>query len=146
MIVKIDRTGPAQTRWYEYAIRFVFGGLVTALAGAIGKKWGPAVGGLFLAFPAILPASATLLEKHQRERKQRRGMAGAKRGIDAAGADAAGAAIGSIGLLAFAAICWRLLPRYPAGVVLAGATLAWALIGGTLWILRKRHFYCRPRV
>jgi hypothetical protein len=53
--------------------------------------------------------------------------------------------MGSVGLLVFAAICWRLLLRYPAAVVLAGAALAWALIGGTLWILRKRHFYCRPR-
>ena len=39
----------------------------------------PVVGGLFLAFPAIFPASATLIEKHGRERKEKAGLAGARR-------------------------------------------------------------------
>jgi hypothetical protein len=39
-------------------------------------EWGPAVVGLFLAFPAIFPASATLIEKHERQRKQRQGLTG----------------------------------------------------------------------
>jgi hypothetical protein len=30
---------------------------------------GPRVGGLFLAFPAIFPASATLVEKHEKQKK-----------------------------------------------------------------------------
>jgi len=28
------------------------------------------IGGLFLAFPAILPASATLIERHEKEKKE----------------------------------------------------------------------------
>ncbi len=138
MIVQINPSGLKETKWHEYAMRFVFGGLITAAAGAIGKEWGPVVAGLFLAFPAIFPAGATLVEKHQREKKQRKGLHGEQRGIEAAADDAVGAAMGSVGLIAFAAICWLLIPRYPAGWVLAGATLGWSLAAGSIWILRKR--------
>jgi hypothetical protein len=36
------------------------GGLVTVITGIVAKNWGPVIGGLFLAFPAIFPASATI--------------------------------------------------------------------------------------
>jgi hypothetical protein len=80
MAVKLKLSALAEGHWYEYAVRFVLGGAVTMLAGWIAAKWGPAVGGLFLAFPAIFPASATLVEKHERERKENAGLQGAKRG------------------------------------------------------------------
>ncbi|MGO8816823.1 MAG: hypothetical protein ACLQVG_19460 [Terriglobia bacterium] len=51
-MVHLDPSSLRETRWYEYATRFLFGGLITAAAGVIGKKLGPGVGGLFLAFPA----------------------------------------------------------------------------------------------
>lgn len=85
-------------------MRFVFGGTVTVLAGIVAKHFGPAIGGLFLAFPAIFPASATLLEKHQREKKKKAGISETSRGGQAAALDAYGAALGSIGLLCFALI------------------------------------------
>jgi hypothetical protein len=72
MQIKVDTSGLGQTKWYEYAVRFVAGGPVTATAGIIAKKFGPGVGGLFLAFPAIFPASATLIEKHEKQRKKRK--------------------------------------------------------------------------
>ncbi len=75
MRIKVDPSVIGQTRWYEYAIRFLFGGLITAVAGIIAKKFGPVIGGLFLAFPAIFPASATLIEKHEKEKKEREGYA-----------------------------------------------------------------------
>jgi 4-hydroxybenzoate polyprenyltransferase len=137
MIVRFDAAGLKETTWREYILRFVFGGLITAAAGAIGTKWGPVIAGLFLAFPAIFPASATLVEQHELERKQRKGMHGEQRGIDAAADDAIGAMIGSAGLLAFATICWLLIPKYPAGLVLVGATSAWALVAVSIWTLRK---------
>ena len=43
------------------------------------EKFGPGIGGLFLAFPAIFPASATLIEKHEEQRKQVRGLQGTRR-------------------------------------------------------------------
>ena len=39
-----------QSRWYEYLVRFVLGGLVTCLAGLVADIGGPSLGGLFLAF------------------------------------------------------------------------------------------------
>jgi hypothetical protein len=44
---------------------------MTVVAGLIAARFGPVVGGLFLAFPAIFPATATLIEKHVRERKEK---------------------------------------------------------------------------
>src|SRR5207248_892486 len=85
--------------WHEYAIRFVLGGLATVGTGAIASLFGPQTGGLFLAFPAIFCASATLIEKLERERKERAGVRGARRGKEAAALDAAGAALGSLGEL-----------------------------------------------
>ena len=40
--------------------------------GLVANVWGPAWGGLFLAFPAIFCASATLIEKHEREEKEKK--------------------------------------------------------------------------
>lgn len=137
MMIKIDPSGLKETKWHEYALRFVVGGAITVIAGLIAGKWGPGVGGLFLAFPAIFPASATLIEKHERQRKQEKGLSGEARGTDAAAIDALGAAMGSVGLMAFAAICWWLIPRYPP-LALAAGTVAWLLISFSIWTVRQR--------
>lgn len=139
MTIKIDPSGLKQTKWHEYALRFVVGGIITVVAGLIARKWGPGIGGLFLAFPAIFPASATLIEKHERQRKQKKGLQGEKRGNDAAALDALGAAMGGVGLVAFSGICWWLIPIYPAPLVLATATSAWLLVSFSAWIIRKRR-------
>jgi hypothetical protein len=55
MKIKIDPSVIGQARWYEYPVRFLFGGTITAAAGIIAKKFGAGIGGLFLAFPAISP-------------------------------------------------------------------------------------------
>lgn len=102
MRIKVDFSTLRQTKWHDYAVRFLFGGLITALAGIIAKRFGPGIGGLFLAFPAIFPASATLIEKHEKEKKEALGLKGAARGRNAASIDAAGSSIGSIGLSVFA--------------------------------------------
>lgn len=137
MMVKLDTSAFGRTRWYEYAIRFVFGGTITAIAGIIAREFGPTLGGLFLAFPAILPASATLIEKHEKQKKEKLGLDGSKRGRKAAGLDAAGSALGSIGLLIFAFMVWRLAPAHSAPLTVAGATLAWMTASVFLWRIRK---------
>lgn len=53
MQIKIDISVLGETKWPDYAIRFLFGGMVTTAAGLIANKFGPDIGGLFLAFPAI---------------------------------------------------------------------------------------------
>lgn len=55
MLIKFDFGSVRTTTWREYAARVVFGGAVTLLAGLIADKFGPGVGGLFLAFPRFSP-------------------------------------------------------------------------------------------
>jgi Protein of unknown function (DUF3147) len=96
MIVRAKVSALKQGHWYEYLVRFGLGGLATVVAGLVAGTWGPAAGGLFLAFPAIFCASATLIEKHERERKEKKSLQGKERGQDAAALDAAGAGLGSV--------------------------------------------------
>jgi Protein of unknown function (DUF3147) len=138
MKLKIDTSGLRQSRWYEYIVRFVFGGTITALAGVVAKRFGPEIGGLFLAFPAILPATATLIEKHEKQKKERAGMSGAVRGRKAAGVDAAGAAMGGVGLAVFALIVWQRLPVSSPPVVLSQATMAWFVTSVSAWFMREK--------
>ena len=137
--IKFEWSAIAQSRWQEYALRFAAGGAITAAAGLIAKEFGPGIGGLFLAFPAIFPASATLVEKHERERKEEEGVQGAERGRQAASLDAAGAAMGSLGLLVFALFVWKLLPLLHAWIVLPLATLVWLGVSVMVWVLRKKY-------
>ena len=65
MRIGLDVSSIQHLRWRDYAVRFVFGGIITALTGLIAGRYGPGVAGLFLAFPAIFPAGATLIEKQQ---------------------------------------------------------------------------------
>ena len=138
MRIQVDPSSLEQTLWYEYATRFLFGGIITATAGIIAGKWGPGIGGLFLAFPAILPASATLIEKHEKEKKEKLGLKGTRRGREAASIDAAGAAIGSIGLFIFALLLWQFGSGHRAWIVLLAATAAWAAVSVLCWYIRKR--------
>jgi len=138
MQIKVEPSVIGQTSWYEYAIRFLFGGLITAVAGIIAKKFGPGIGGLFLAFPAIFPASATLIEKHEKEKKEEKGLCGTRRGREAASVDAAGSAMGSVGLLVFASTVWQFAPRYGTWIVLMGATVAWLTVSVLIWYVRKQ--------
>jgi hypothetical protein len=136
MIIRIDLSGLQESRWYEFVIRFVLGGLMTVAAGAIARIYGPEVGGLFLAFPAIFLASTTLIEKHERERKEEAGVAGARRGREAAALDAAGAALGSIGLAVFGLVVWLMVQVAP-WTALVSACVAWFVVSVALWSARR---------
>jgi hypothetical protein len=138
MIVKIDLSSLKSTKPHEYAIRFLFGGLLTVLTGLIAKKYGPAIGGLFLAFPAIFPASVTLIEKHEKQRKRKAGYEGTNRGRSAASLESAGTSIGALALVFFAFILYRCLPVYSAWLILIIAGLAWFAFSSVLWFLRKK--------
>ena len=139
MTVALTLSGLKRTKWYEYVVRFVLGGMVTAGAALIAKDVSPSFAGLFLAFPAILAASSTLVEKHERERKEEKGLQGKYRSRHAAGADCAGAAMASTGLIAFAIFVWKLLPDYNLPAVITGATLLWAMVSSLIWWIWKRN-------
>jgi Protein of unknown function (DUF3147) len=139
--VKFNVSALKGSSWHEYVIRFVFGGSVTALVGAIAKRYGPEAGGLFLAFPAIFPAAATLIQKHEQKKEDGRGNeSGGKRAIIAAGLDAVGSAFGAIGLVAFATIVWGRLPHGSTlAIVLAIATVAWVATSMLAWAIWQKQ-------
>jgi hypothetical protein len=156
MRIKINFAAAKETKPHEYAIRFLFGGLITVATGLIAKKFGPTVGGLFLAFPAIFPATATLVATHEKEEKRRAHLNGTPRGRDAAAIEARGTALGSLGLLAFAAVVagelrssairpeihqsWiegHPLPNHHAPAVLLAAAPAWFATSILFWRVRE---------
>lgn len=137
MRVSFDMSALRRTRWREYMVRFFFGGAMTVIAGLIANRYGPALGGLFLAFPAIFPASATLVEKHEQEKKRNAGILRTKRARQAAALDAYGASLGTVGLLCFASVVWLLLPKHNWVLVLLIATAAWSIVSILLWRIRK---------
>jgi hypothetical protein len=141
MGISVDGSALSRTKWYEFAIRFVFGGAITVGAGILAKKYGPAVGGLFLAFPAIFSASITLVERHERQKKRHAGLEGTNRARKAAALDAAGVAMGSFGLIGFACTVYKWLPQENAAVVLTAASIIWFAISFVIWKLRKTHHW-----
>jgi hypothetical protein len=145
--VSVTFSALRQAKWYQFALRFFFGGTICVVAGVIADKYGPGVGGLFLAFPAIFPASATLLENQQKEKKARIGLHGTIRGRKVAGVDAAGAAMGTVGLMVFAATVWRYLPDHASWLVLLGATVVWLAVCVGIWRTRSLlvHWFNRRK-
>jgi hypothetical protein len=139
MNIQFDFSALQRTKWYEYAVRFFFGGAITVVTGILAKRYGPVWGGLFLAFPAIFPASATLVEKHEKEKKQRAGISETIRGRQAAALDARGAALGSTGLAVFALTVWKLLPVWNAALVLLIGIAFWLALSVLIWPLWKRR-------
>jgi hypothetical protein len=96
----------------DAAVRFAFGAGTSAIA-ALVTLASPVVGGVFLAFPAILLASLTLIADEE--------------GQAAARDDARGAAAGAVGLAAFAATGCALFHHWPTPAAFVCATVAWLL-------------------
>jgi hypothetical protein len=133
----IELSSLKDAHWRQFAMRFALGGAVTACTGIVAQHWGPVVGGLFLAFPAIFPASATLIERHESEKQQKYGRDGRRRGRKAAALDAAGAVLGGCGLACFGYVAWLLLPRHPAALALGLSGLTWLCVSISLWWIRQ---------
>jgi hypothetical protein len=143
MIVRLKPAVLKDSHWYEHALRFGLGGLATVCAGVVAKIDGPVTGGLILAFPAIFCASATLIEKHERKRKQEKGLRGERRGREAAALDSAGAGWGSVALAIFGLTVWWLGPNSATGA-LAFASVAWLSVAVSLWQARRElRLACR---
>lgn len=102
----------------DLAIRFVAGGLTSVGAGIVTIVFGARAGGIFLAFPAILAASLTLIEQKDDSVEARE--------------DARGAVLGGCALALFAAVAAICFGHLNAAVALLLATVAWfagALVG-----------------
>jgi hypothetical protein len=140
--VRLSLSSLREGRWYEYCVRFLLGGAATVLTGMISSAFGAPVGGLFLAFPAIFCASATLIEKHEIRRKRESGLPGRRRGQEAAALDAAGAVLGAVGMLAFAIVFRTLIDRSVLGAFV-GALLAWIVVSVAAWSVRRNFRFLR---
>jgi hypothetical protein len=105
-------------------VRFVFGAATAAVAGSLSILFSPIVGGVFLAFPAILAASLTLIAEEEDTREARE--------------DARGAVIGALGLAAFAAIGVATFTRIAWPLALAAAFAGWVVVAigvyALLWV------------
>ena len=107
----------------DLLIRFAFGASVSLLAAIVSAVFGPFAGGAFLAFPAILLASLTLVAKEE--------------GLRSARDDARGAALGTLGLLAFSLLATVLLHSHSAWLALTAATAAWLALSLAAYALAR---------
>jgi hypothetical protein len=140
--IRFSPSSVKEGRWYEYVVRFTLGGAATVFTGLISSRFGASVGGLFLALPAIFCASATLIEKHEIRKKKEAGLAGERRGQQAAALDAVGAALGALGMLAFAAVFWLTVESSILGAF-AGASIAWITVSVAAWYARRKTMSTR---
>ena len=139
MLIHVKLSALRRTKAHEYLVRFLLGGAACLATGWIAQKYGPVIGGLFLAFPAIFPASATLVEHHEREKKARAGITRTSRGRLSAALDARGASMGALALIAFAITVWKGLPGHQVAAVLMAALALWTAVAITAWRLRRLH-------
>lgn len=123
---RMDRPGidPGKLRKVKprhLLLRFAMGAVVSVLAGLVGLALGPRVGGMFLAFPAMMVAALTLIEEEE--------------GTSESIADVRGSVIGAIGMLLFATVVTLLTERSWPGFALILAALVWLLAGVSIYTL-----------
>jgi hypothetical protein len=135
--IKLDAGPLRESSWAGHLLRFAIGGLVTVAVGLFTKATGPKAGGLLLAIPSIVPLGIALQAHLQRKQPGATGRG--DRARHAAIVEAAGASLGTLGLLAFAVVAWQLLARTRAWIALPAATLAWAAVAAGAWYARKNH-------
>ena len=115
---ELDKVRKARPRDLGY--RFLAGALTSVLAGALTMVFGARVGGILLAFPAILAASLTLIEQQEDSAEARE--------------DARGAIVGGCALAAFAVVGVVTFGEISGALALLLAAAAWmvAAFGGYL--------------
>jgi uncharacterized membrane protein (GlpM family) len=120
-LAAIDLAQFRQTRWRDLLIRFIFGATISVGAGIVGLTLGAKVGGLLLAFPAILPATLTLIAKEGGEQHTFH--------------DLQGTVAGALGLVGFGIVATITIGRLNVLVALALALVTWSVVAGSLDLL-----------
>jgi hypothetical protein len=103
------------------------GATVSVVAAVVGKVIGVRFGGTLLAFPAILPASLTLIQEEEGTRRADR--------------DAIGAILGAVGLVIFGMVAEATFGRLEPALALALAILGWLV---TAFLLYGLLAFLRP--
>jgi len=104
----------------DLIIRFAFGAVVSAVAAVLAIVIDPRFAGIFMAFPAILPATLTLIEEEGSERKAKD--------------DDVGAILGAAALVLFGGLTWWLVPKLGAAPALVIAIGGWLIAAVTLYL------------
>jgi hypothetical protein len=104
----------------DLLVRFGFGAAISAVAGVVSVLAGSEPGGILLAFPAILPATLTLIEKEETERQAE--------DLDV------GSILGAAALASFAIVVWQDMDEGFVPIVLLLATAAWLLTAVVLYL------------
>jgi hypothetical protein len=104
----------------DLLIRFGFGAAISSIAGIVSLAFGAEPGGLLLAFPAILPATLTLIERDDGESQAE--------SLDV------GSILGAVALSAFAVIVWQYMSSESASLVLSAATGCWFVVAVLLYL------------
>jgi hypothetical protein len=100
-------------------LRFVAGALASVVSGALGLLFGEHIGGIPLAFPAVLVASLTLIEEQEDSEEARE--------------DARGAMAGAAALAVFGVVAAVLFGALPGGIALALAAITWLAVAVGLY-------------
>ena len=120
-VPEVDPGEIAKRQPADYFTRFAFGAGISLAAGLIGMKFGPVVGGVLLGFPAILPASLTLIEK--------------KEGKEQASIDSLGAILGALAMIAYAVAVVLVVSRFGVVLSLVVALVVWLVVAFALYAL-----------
>jgi hypothetical protein len=110
-----------EARFRDFAVRFAFGGTISVVAALIGAATTESIGGVFTAFPAILVASLTLIDKQEDQ--------------EHASYDAVGAALGAVGFIACALFISLTLQRWSTAASLGVGLSIWLAVSVVLYAL-----------
>jgi hypothetical protein len=131
LVPRVDPGKVKTHRFGDYAIRFLFGAGIALVAGLIGMALGPKTGGMFLGFPAILPASLTLIQK--------------KEGKDEAAIDSIGAVLGAIAMIVFAVFVAVTVVAWGPGPSILVAVVVWLVVAVGLYFAVALVFEREPQ-
>lgn len=104
----------------DLLIRFASGATISLAAGAVGLIFGARIGGILLAFPAILPATLTLIARKEGERHSFH--------------DLQGTVAGACGLVGFGIVGTLSIGHMNILIASLAALCAWAVVAGTLYL------------
>lgn len=126
---RIDISQLKKSKWKDYAIRFLFGGAVSVLAALIGQLINSRVGGIFTAFPAILLASLTIINREDGKHK--------------AEEDATGGIVGAIALVICAIVLSLTLEALAGALALLLSLVVWLVCAVGLYAISYKLKWLR---